>query len=137
MVVNNGLGGEFKNSLGNVQKAGLGDLANDYISAYGHYGKESRELLKHYSQDLGFEYLSAFNKEQFMDVISKFITDDNRDKPMLFEVFMDDHEDVSAIDLLKDVGAKLSSERSILKKTKQVVKNLVGQSNITKIIHKS
>lgn len=137
MVVNNGLGGEFKNSLGNVQKAGLGDLANDYISAYGHYGKESRELLKHYSQDLGFEYLSASNKEQFMDVISKFITDENRDKPMLFEVFMDDHEDVSAIDLLKEVGAKLSSERSILKKTKQVVKNLVGQSNITKIIHKS
>lgn len=137
MVVNNGLGGEFKNSLGNVQKAGLGDLANDYISAYGHYGKESRELLKHYSQDLGFEYLSASNKEQFMDVISKFITDENRDKPMLFEVFMDDHEDVSAIDLLKEVGAKLSSERSVLKKTKQVVKNLVGQSNITKIIHKS
>lgn len=137
MVVNNGLGGEFKNSLGNVQKAGLGDLANDYISAYGHYGKESRELLKHYSQDLGFEYLSASNKEQFMDVISKFITDENRDKPMLFEVFMDDHEDVSAIDLLKEVGAKLSSERSILKKTKQVVKNLVGQSNVTKIIHKS
>ena len=137
LVVNNGLGGEFKNSLGNVQKAGLGDLANDYISAYGHYGKESRELLKHYSQDLGFEYLSASNKEQFMDVISKFITDENRDKPMLFEVFMDDHEDVSAIDLLKEVGAKLSSERSILKKTKQVVKNLVGPSNITKIIHKS
>ena len=28
MVVNNGLGGEFKNILGNVQKAGFGDKAN-------------------------------------------------------------------------------------------------------------
>ena len=34
---------EFKNILGNVQKAGFGDKANDYISAYGHYGIAGNE----------------------------------------------------------------------------------------------
>ena len=136
MVVNNGLGGEFKNSLGNVQKAGLGDFANDFISAYGHYGKESHELLKHYAQDLGFQYFSASNKEEFLNDIEKFITAENRDKPMLFEVFMEDHEDVSAIDLLKEIGeTSYNNKQGILKKTKQVAKKIIGQSGITKIIH--
>lgn len=140
MVVNNGLGGEFKNSLGNVQKAGLGDLANDYISAYGHYGKESRNLLKHYAQDLGFQYFAASSKEEFFEVMDEFVTDENRDKPMLFEVFMEDSEDVSAIDLLQSIGTTSLNKSNILSKTKQVAKNLIGKSNLTKLqktIHRS
>ena len=133
MVVNNGLGGEFKNSLGNVQKAGLGDFANDYISAYGHYGKESRSLLKHYAQDLGFQYFAASNKEEFFKVMDEFVTSENRDKPMLFEVFMDDYEDVSAIDLLQNIGTTSFNKQNILSKTKKAAKNLIGRSTLTKI----
>ena len=133
MVVNNGLGGEFKNSLGNVQKAGLGDFANDYISAYGHYGKESRSLLKHYAQDLGFQYFAASNKEEFFKVMDEFVTSENRDKPMLFEVFMDDYEDVSAIDLLQNIGTTSFDKQNILSKTKKAAKNLIGRSTLTKI----
>lgn len=138
LVVNNGLGGEFKNSLGNVQKAGLGDSANDYISASGHYGHESRTLLKHYAQDLGFQYFSADSKEQFLDNLDCFVATDHKDKPMLFEVFLDDHEDVSSIDYLKKLGVHPDNQK-IMSATKKVAKLLIGQSNIDKIqraIHK-
>lgn len=140
MVVNNGLGGEFKNSLGNVQKAGLGDFANDYISAYGHYGNESRTLLKHYAQDLGFKYFSANSKEQFLNSIDYFVTAEHSDKPMLFEVFLDDHEDVSSIDFLKKIGSLSTESQSILSVTKKMAQSLIGESNIQKIqkvIHKN
>lgn len=140
MVVNNGLGGEFKNSLGNVQKAGLGDFANDYISAYGHYGNESRTLLKHYAQDLGFKYFSANNKDQFLNNIDYFVAAEHSDKPMLFEVFLDDHEDVSSIDFLKKIGSLSTESQSILSVTKKMAQSLIGESNIQKIqkvIHKN
>ena len=65
MVVNNGLGGEFKTPFINVQRAGLGNSANKYIAAEGHYGHKSKELLKHYAEDLGFDYISASNKNEF------------------------------------------------------------------------
>ena len=127
LVANNGLGGEFKNSLGNVQKAGLGDSANEYISAYGHYGNESRSLLKHYAEDLGFEYLSAANKEQFLKVVDKFLSPQIGSRPILLEVFMDDHEDVEALDILK----RLNNEaEGIVDKTKQLAKNIIGDKGV-------
>ena len=37
----------------------FGDEADRYISAAGHFGNQSSELVKHYAKDLGFKYLSA------------------------------------------------------------------------------
>lgn len=130
LVANNGLGGEFKNSFGNVQRAGLGDAANDYISAYGHYGKESRVLLKHYAQDLGFEYLSADTKESFWAVIDKFTSPQMQEHPMLLEVFINDHDDVIALDILKDVGKATDNKSDMVYKTKKIVKNILSENGI-------
>ena len=125
LIANNGLGGEFKNPFGNVQKAGLGDYANNYISAYGHYGKKSHELVKHYAQDLGFEYLSADNKKQFMKAMEEFVTPLHKNKPMILEVFLDDYKDVSAFDWLQDT---LEGESNRIAKTKKMTKRILGQN---------
>ena len=130
LVVNNGLGGEFKNSLGNVQKAGLGDLANEYISAYGHYGEKSPELLKHYAQDLGFQYLSATDKKSFFVAMKEFTATEHKEKPMFFEVFIDEQEDVSALDLIQSLADFSESEQNVIKKTKKIAKNILGRKGV-------
>ncbi len=130
LVVNNGLGGEFKNSLGNVQKAGLGDLANEYISAYGHYGEKSPELLKHYAQDLGFQYLSATDKKSFFVAMKEFTAIEHKEKPMFFEVFIDEQEDVSALDLIQSLADFSESEQNVIKKTKKIAKNILGRKGV-------
>lgn len=135
LVANNGLGGEFKNSFGNVQKAGLGDEANEYISAYGHYGTKSPELLKHFSQDLGFSYMSASTKEEFDEKYKEFCDSKIGDAPILFEVFLDECEDTKALDILAGIGKSPESElKSMVKEsTKKVVKSMFGEKSVDKI----
>ena len=87
MVVNNGLGGEFKTPFINVQRAGLGNSANKYIAAEGHYGHKSKELLKHYAEDLGFDYISASNKNEF-DLNYKRFLDEQISQSMVFEILV-------------------------------------------------
>ena len=135
LVANNGLGGEFKNSLGNVQKAGLGDSANEYISAYGHYGEKSPELLKHYAQDLGFQYLSAIDKQSFLTAMKEFTTTEHKEKPMFFEVFIDEHEDVSALDLIQNLSDFSESDQNVIEKIKKIAKSILGRNGV-KIIQK-
>ena len=129
MVVNNGLGGEFKNILGNVQKAGFGDKANDYISAYGHYGTKSPNLLKHFSEDLGFKYLSADSKSSFESVFEEFLSEDDCGMPVFFEVFVDDHDDADAIKYLK-TNIKFNFGEEFAKSGKRFVKSILGESGV-------
>ena len=64
LLINNGRGTEFTNfdHLGAV----FGADADSFIAAAGHYGKQSRQLIKHYAEDLGFEYLTAATKEEYL-----------------------------------------------------------------------
>lgn len=47
MVVNNGRGTEFRNY--NHPAARFGESADAYMAAYGHYGKKSHDLMRHYT----------------------------------------------------------------------------------------
>ena len=38
---------------------------NPYIAAAGHYGNQSRTLVRDYAKNLGINYLSASSKEDF------------------------------------------------------------------------
>jgi 2-succinyl-5-enolpyruvyl-6-hydroxy-3-cyclohexene-1-carboxylate synthase len=85
LLVNNGKGTEFRNY--NHPGAAFGDDADLYIAAGGHFGNKSRQLVKHYAEDLGYEYMSAENKEEYLANLDRFVTPELTDKPMLFEVF--------------------------------------------------
>ena len=59
-----------------------------YISASGHFGNQSHTLVKSYAESLGFEYMSASEKDDFIINVGKFLKEEMSDKPMLFEVFV-------------------------------------------------
>ena len=134
MVINNGLGQEFRNY--NNLAAPLGEDANAFIAAAGHYGKQSRELVKHYAQDLGFEYLSADNKSEFLKNVGRFVSNEMGAKPILFEVFTDSADESNALKMINQV---IPEQLDTGDKAKRAIKGIIGDSGVKtlkKIVHR-
>ena len=55
MLVNNGKGAEFR--LYWHPAAAFKEDADAFMAAGGHFGNKSANLVKHYAEDLGFEYI--------------------------------------------------------------------------------
>lgn len=128
LLINNGCGIEFKNY--NHFAALFKDDADDYIAAKGHNGKRSHQLVKNYVTDLGFEYLSADNKDEFIHNMQRFVTTDITDRPILFEVFTSDVEESNA---LKQVNEMIADKQTITKLAKSMAKDVIGEKNVNKI----
>ncbi len=96
LVINNGMGAEFKIYTHQCQRAGFGDDALPYMAAAGHFGNKSKDLLRHYATDLGYEYLSASSKEEFNVALERFVCPQLTDKSMVFEVFTDPKDESDA-----------------------------------------
>lgn len=101
MVINNGLGQQFKNP-GNPGHP-LGSDADAYIAAAGHFGCKSRALLKHYAEDLGFDYRAAQSKEEFLEVLPAFFDPEAHERPMVFEVFVDTKDESDALSAITHI----------------------------------
>ena len=129
LLVNNGKGNEFRN-YGHPCYF-LGDEADKYIAAAGHYGNMSSLLVKNYAENLGYEYITASNKEEFNNVVEKFLSPENNDKPMLFEVFTETEDESNALETILNM---VVDSKAILKdKVKKVIKEVVGEKGINKI----
>lgn len=113
MVINNGGGAEFKKY--NHLAARFGDDADDYIAAKGHFGNQSADLIKDYAKNLGFGYMCASNKEEYMSVLPEFLNPQIVEKPMLLEVFTDSRDESEALRLINaiDSNPELSKEKAI------------------------
>ena len=123
MLVNNGKGSEFRNY--NHPCYFLGEEADDYIAAACHYGNKSEVLVKHYAEDLGYEYLTANSKESFLSVIDRFLSSDITDRPMLFEVFTESHEESEALEKILNFAECNGGVVNIISKAKTIVKNTI------------
>lgn len=128
MLINNGRGTEFTN-YGHPGHA-FGEDADPFIAAAGHYGNKSHKLVKHYAEDLGFKYLSASNKEEFLDVYEEFVSPEQQPQPMLFEVFTDSKDESDAIEVMENIRKAPVSVKKLVKDT---IKGVVGEHNIRKI----
>lgn len=95
LLVNNGRGQEFRNY--SHPGSQFGEEADRYIAAAGHYGKQSPDLVKHYSEDLGIKYLTASNKDEYMEVLPLFLDDQDKKSPILFEVFTSTKDENDAL----------------------------------------
>lgn len=129
LLVNNGCGTEFKNY--NNIAAPFGDKGSEFIAAMGHYGFKSRDLVKHFSVDLGFEYLSASNKEEFINVMNDFINP-QIEKSIVFEVFTNWEEESDALKSINDAKSfkqKLTQTLAvhINTDTKNAIKKFLGK----------
>lgn len=125
MIINNGRGTEFRNY--NHPAQAFGDDADPYMAAAGHFGNKSSSLVRHYAEDLGYEYLSAATKEDFLCAAERFLTAERTDRPMLLEVFTDSALESEALHAVRniEVDAKGSAKR--------LVKGIIGQENATKL----
>lgn len=116
MVVNNGCGTEFKHCTHIASQ--FGDDANAYMAAKGHYGQQSPELLKHYAEDLGFTYISANNKEEYLKNVDYFVSPEMYDKPVIFEVFTDSKDESDAIYTMNNLEVSATGvAKNLVKKT--------------------
>ena len=125
MVVDNGVGTEFKNF--NHKAAAFGEEADAYMAARGHYGNRSHELLRHYAEDLGFEYLCASSKEEFLAAVERFTTPEQAERPMLFEVFTDSQDESDALE------AMYSLETNAVGVAKDAVRGILGEKGIAAV----
>lgn len=125
MVINNGVGAEFKNY--NHKAAKFGQEADAYMAARGHYGNRSHELLKHYAQDLGFEYMSASNKQEYLANLDRFVTPEHTEKPMFFEVFTNSQDESDALRMLSTLETNATGA------AKEAVRNLLGDKGVNTI----
>jgi len=96
LVVNNGVGTEFKNY--NHPAAQFGEGANPYIAAKGHNGYKSQTLLKDYAENVSATYLSASNKKEYLSVLDKWLI--SSDKPVILEAFTTDKEESDALKIM-------------------------------------
>lgn len=122
LLVNNGKGTEFRNY--GHPGAAFGEEADKYIAAAGHYGNKSHKLVRHYAEDLGYEYLSADTKEEYLRNLDRFLTPAITDRPLLFEVFTTNEDESEAIHMIRNLNV---SVKGMLKKT---VKDTFGEKGI-------
>lgn len=127
IVINNGLGQEFKN----VSFPGslvFGDDIDKFTAAKGHFACQSKTLVKDYAENLGFEYLTASNKEEFAEVYKRFISKELTERPMLFEIFTDTKDEtqanysITSIELKSKVIRKVHD--TLMKPEMVVLKNI-------------
>lgn len=129
IVSNNGTGYEM-HCAGSIGQE-FGDDADRYFAAGGHFGKQSRKLLKHFAEDLGFEYIKAESKEEYLAHLDHFTTAKKLDKPILFEVFVDEKDDDEAYNLTRYLAGSTTSSM------KSIAKNILGEkgySNLKKAL---
>lgn len=97
MLVNNGRGTEFRNYSHDCHI--FGNEADPYMAAAGHFGNKSVNLIRHYAEDLGYKYLTASSKEEFLASVNEFITSEDR-QSIIFEVFTDTQDESDALEIM-------------------------------------
>lgn len=125
MLINNGRGTEFHNFDHPASK--FGAAGDPYMAAAGHYGNKSPELVKHYAMDLGYEYMSATSKEEYLAVAEAFFSPQPKERPVVLEVFTDSDDESEAIRLLRN--ALMDSTGSM----KQLARSVLGEKLTSKI----
>lgn len=126
MLINNGVGTEFKNY--NHRCAYFGEDANDYMAAKGHNGFKSKVLIKSFCDNLGLDYLSATNKDEFLSQIDKWIY--TKHTAVILEVFTTDKDESRALAIVNNLQTSAKNnfirflKKSIIGK---VAKRLLGR----------
>lgn len=122
MLINNGRGTEFRNY--NHPASRFGEDADPYMAAAGHYGNQSPELVKHYAEDLGFAYMSAASKEEYLTCVERFLTPELTEKPMVFEVFTNSQCESDAVETMNKLETSASGS------AKQLAKSVLGDRGV-------
>jgi len=127
LVVNNGKGAEFK--IYTHPAYAFGEAGEAYMAAAGHFGNKSSNLIKHYAEDLGYEYLTASTKTEFEQAAKKFVTPKLTERPMIFEVFTDSSDESDGIYAMNHIVANASGKAKSL--AKGMIKSVAGEKGVS------
>ena len=120
LVINNNLGVEFR--LNPNLEPYFKEKLDPFTTARGHFGSA-----KGWAESMGFHYMSAMTKEEFLSLVEEFCDADinHFDKPVLFEVFTVVEDEQQGLKMFVDKN--LCSEKkfvNIFKTVKKVVKQI-------------
>lgn len=127
LLVNNALGAEF-HLFKQANLTCVNDISR-FMSAGGHFGCKSPNVVKHLAEDWGYEYLTASSKETFEKVYQRFVTPELTEKPMIFEIFTDVNNENEALHQMYFI------EKSTKNKVRETIKNVIGEKGM-KVIKK-
>jgi 2-succinyl-5-enolpyruvyl-6-hydroxy-3-cyclohexene-1-carboxylate synthase len=129
LLVNNKCGSEFRlySHLAHV----LGESADDFVAANGHYinhfdDKVDASTAEAWSKSLGWIYMSANNKDEYLGKVDDFLSEETRGRPMLFEVFTTPENESDGVKMLFSIAAT---------KPEKIILQI--ESNIKRIVPKS
>ncbi len=125
LIINNGRGIEFRNYKHPC--AEFGEDADPYMAAAGHFGAQSKDLVRHYAEDLNFQYLQANGKEEFLQALSIFVSKDVEDKSIVLEAFTETDDEKSALETIRNLQTSTAGE------AKGAAKKLLGEKNYNTI----
>lgn len=126
ILINNAIGAEFKLSPHFCYK--FGETADPYMAAAGHFGAKSPVLVKHYTEDLGFQYLSATNKEEFLAALDTFTNPEITDRPMILEVFTTHENENEALRLMTTIT--YDAKAAMKSKVANAVRSVTGEKGV-------
>ena len=133
LIVNNGDGTEFRMHW-HPCSAFTKEECDMFMSAGGHFGNKSTKFVRHMAEDLGFEYLSADNKQKFFECIKRFTVPEITDRPMICEIFTDSEIDAEVVEtmrtLIQDTGY---TSRKLKQKVKNAVSTVLGEKTLDNI----
>lgn len=127
IVINNGKGAEFRQHINRA--AQFGEDTDVYIAAAGHYGNKSKDLVRHYAEDLGFIYLSASDKEEYNKVLNLFVSSERYEKSIVLEVFTNAEDEDSALLTARTVDYTMY-ENLPESGSKKIVKKVLGEKGV-------
>lgn len=82
-----------------------------FVAGAGHFGNQSQNLVKHFSEDLGFDYLHANSAEEFILNYKQFVDPRMSEKPILFEVITTTDNQSDAWKLLSFIKDETTSKK--------------------------
>lgn len=125
LLVNNGRGTEFTNY--NHPCSRFGEAAVPFMAAAGHFGSQSRSLVKHFAEDLGSIYITADDKIGYSDAINTFL-DKELNKSVIFEVFTTPEDESNSLEIMLNLKKESTNNHQSLKEmVKHNAKRLLGE----------
>ena len=83
ILVNDNGGTEFRHSQWNQYEVGV----DDYIAGAGHFGDQSKTLVKGFAESLGFNYIPVHNKKDFEEALPTLLSPKVAEHPLIMEIF--------------------------------------------------
>lgn len=127
LLINNGKGTEFRLYSHGAQQM-LGDDADDYIAAKGHFGNQSPKVVKNFVESLGFEYICAKNKNEYYQFCEYFFSPSMVEKSIVFEVFTNSEDESKALKKIRNI--RYNKYRRIKASSKNIIKAKIKSSKL-------